>query len=94
MYSGPTDICPWGTTVAGEVSNNEKWLINPAQCEEYENEKRQETVRAVRNFDLSTPTGPADSLHPGGHSPRQQLDVDISLLADLGKAITRTLQGL
>ena len=93
-YEGPLDIAPWGQRVAGRVSDDQVWCINPVPASALSSQNlgsseslacgeagSSDELAAPQKFILATPAG-----GPGSFGPTPQ-DIGGSLLSELGTAI-------
>ena len=83
---------PWDTEVAGDVSSDGKCLVDTAVVQDPGAAIDMQTSQQGDSFSLRTPDGYASPLGPATTSAAE--DVDISLLAELGDAITWGASGV
>jgi len=86
VYHGPLDLAPWNRPVVGQLSDDKSWIVNPLTYDP--TRPLQSELRngpSVPIFDCATPSGDAEVL--GEYAAHK--DVDISLLAALGAAVSR-----
>ena len=91
VYHGPLEVAPWNRPVVGRISADESWIINPSAYDPtcpaggtQQSTQIEDTL--VPTFHYASPTGEPEAL--GTHSDQAE-DVEISLLAAVGAAISR-----
>jgi hypothetical protein len=97
VYGGPLDMATFGRPVAGPLSEDQQWLVNPLSYDPtrppptpiMDEDHHGETHLAADQYGLSTPIGDAEQLGAYALTTTTKSDVDISLLAELGQAVTR-----
>ena len=87
MYDGPLDLTPWGEPIAGPVSNDIKWVVNPVHPTREMSETTSPPIQHGEHHNMFTPTGEAIPL--GAYTASTPQDVDIPMVAESGQAITR-----
>ena len=94
-YTGVGDLAPWGMSLVGPISDDEKWMVNPSAVNDDEHGEIHLPITdssTTERYSISSPelphAGTATTYNPNSSSTGTE-DVDISLLAELGEAITR-----
>jgi hypothetical protein len=94
-YTGVGDLAPWGMSLVGPISDDEKWMVNPSAVNDDEHGEIHLPITdssTTERYSISSPELPqAGTATTYNHRPSDfgTEDVDISLMAEFGEAVTR-----
>ena len=86
VYDGPLDLARFGQAVVGPLSDDQKWLVNPLSYDPTRPSGVASADASAEQVSMATPTHEPATL---GSYAALPTDIEVSLLAELGQAVTR-----
>ena len=86
VYDGPLDLARFGQAVVGPLSDDQKWLVNLLSYHHTRPSGVASADASAEQVSMATPTHEPATL---GSYAALSTDIEVSLLAELGQAVTR-----